>query len=246
MSRAMNTVKGVAELSNLHAADVAIERSLSRSYGLPGIVGLSGPSGWGKSVAATIIANRRRAYYVEARSVWTRQSALEAILKEMSIRPESTISNMLNQVAQELALSNRPLIIDEMDYLAKNESGVNLIRDIYDSSQGTVMVIGEERLPEKLKKYENFHGRFLAWVKAQPVTHDDAIKLAGIYAPDIAIEDDLLRKLVDIAHGSVRRVSVNLEMIQEEALDVGWDRVGLDEWGSRELYTGEAPRRRKL
>lgn len=246
MSTTISSVKGIAELSNLHTADVAIERALNRSYGLPGMVCMSGPSGWGKSVAATIIANRRRAYYVQARSVWTRKATLAAILQEMSIKPATTISDMLGQVAQELAQSGRPLILDEMDYLAKNDTGVNLIRDIYEASQGTIMVIGEEGLPDKLKKFENFHGRFLAWVKAQPVTHEDAIKLAGIYAPDIEIGDDLLSKLIDISHGSVRRVSVNLEMIQEEACDVGWNKVGLSEWADRELYTGEAPRRRKF
>lgn len=246
MSTTMNTVKGIAELSNLHTADVAIERALSRSYGLPGMVCMSGPSGWGKSVAATIIANRRRAYYVQVRSVWTRKSFLQSLLKEMTIRPATTVSEMLDQVAQELASSSRPLILDEMDYLAKNDTGVNLVRDIYEASQGTIMVIGEEGLPDKLKRFENFHGRFLAWVKAQPVSFDDAIKLAGIYAPDITIDEDLLQKLITISHGSVRRVSVNLEMIQEEASDIGWDRVGLSEWGERELYTGEAPRRRQF
>jgi len=246
MSTTMSTVKGIAELSNLHTADVALERALSRSYGLPGMVCMSGPSGWGKTVAATIIANRRRAYYVQARSVWTKKATLQAMLQEMSIRPAKVIPEMLDQVAQELAQSGRPLIIDEMDYLVDMAKGVSLIRDIYEASQGTIMVIGEEGLPDKLKRHENFHGRFLAWVKAQPITIEDARKLVSIYSPEIEVKDDLLKKLVELSHGSVRRVSVNLELIQEEARDVGWSHVGLDEWGSRELYTGEAPRRRKF
>jgi len=42
----------------------------------------------------------------------------------------------------------------------------------------------------------------------------------------------------------VRRVCVNLERIQEEAMVVGTDVMDLALWGKRELYTGEAPKRR--
>jgi hypothetical protein len=71
----------------------------------------------------------------------------------------------------------------------------------------------------------------------------DAHKLAAIYAPDLNIEADLLTHLVSISHGSVRRVSVNLVNIHDAALIEGWAKVDRALWGSRPLYTGEAPRR---
>jgi Cdc6-like AAA superfamily ATPase len=161
----------------------------------------------------------------------------------MGIVPAKTIPEMLDQAAEELALSSRPLIIDEMDHLV-DKKAVELIRDIYESSQAAILLIGEEQLPNKLKKYERFHGRVLAWVPAQPVSFDDAIKLKAIYAPNIEITDDMIRHLVDLSGGSVRRVVVNLEQIQETAETNGWNVVDLQVWGKRELYTGEAPKRR--
>ena len=73
---------------------------------------------------------------------------------------------------------------------------------------------------------------------------DDARLLAGIYCPEVTLADDMLRYLVDLSHGSVRRVSVNLVNIQDAALIEGWDMVDRSQWGSRELYTGDAPKRR--
>ncbi|ANW48802.1 ATP-binding protein [Burkholderia pseudomallei] len=236
-------VSGVAQITNLNLCDIAIERAVSRSANLPGLVCFYGPSGYGKSMAANYVANARRARYVQAKSVWTKKHFLKAILFEMGIKPGGTIPEMADQVAEELAASGRPLIIDEMDHLV-DRNAVELVRDLYESSQAPILMIGEEALPIKLKKWERMHGRVLAWVPAQPVTIDDARQLATLYCRHITVADDLLTRLVELAHGSVRRVCVNLERIQEEALMAGKDAIDLAQWGKRELYTGEAPKRR--
>ena len=120
------------------------------------------------------------------------------------------------------------------------------MRDIYESSFAPILLIGEEGLPHKLKKFERFHGRILDWVAAAPVSIEDARALSELYCSRVKVADDLLEKLVEIAHGSVRRVCVNLEMIQEKTLADGQDEIDLSAWGSRELYRGEAPKARRV
>lgn len=234
---------GVAAIGNLALCRVAVRRALDRSNGLPGLVVFHGPSGYGKSVSANYLANEMRAYYVQAKSVWTRKAFLTAILREMSIKPAATVSEMVDQVAEELAASNRPLMVDEFDHVV-DRGHVELVRDLYEASGAAILLIGEEGLPQSLKKWERFHGRVLAWVPAQPANLADAHSLRAIYASDVSISDDLLARVVAVAHGSVRRVAVNLDLIQSEALNEGRDSADLAWWGRRELYTGEAPKRR--
>lgn len=234
---------GYAEITNIRLCDVAIERAIERTQSLPGMVCLYGPSGFGKSIAALLVANSRRAYYIEVKSVWTKKHTLTAILREMGITPAATIPLMMDQAAQELAMSGRPLIVDEMDHLVEKKA-VELIRDLHEASQAPILLIGEEQLPNKLKRWERFHGRVLAWIPAQPISLEDARKLLPIYASGINIEDDMLEHLVDISRGSVRRVAVNLESIREKAMECGWETVDRRTWGKTELYTGEAPKRR--
>lgn len=236
-------VNGVADTANLSLCDLALERAIERTGSLPGMVCLYGPSGFGKSVAATHVACRRRAYYVQAKSVWTKKHTLTAILHEMGMQPGRTIPEMLDQAAEELAVSGRPLIIDEMDHLV-DKNAVELVRDLYETSLAAILLIGEEQLPNKLKKWERFHGRILSWVPAQPVTLDDARKLIPLYAPEIDIADDLLEHLVSLSSGSVRRVAVNLELIHDVSARTGSESFNRANWGRRELYTGEAPKRR--
>ena len=233
----------VAQIHNLSLVRTATERLASRTAGLPGMAVLYGPAGYGKTTASLAIANENRAYFVQMRSAWGRKALLEKVLIEMGARPHGTIPQMLDQVCEQLATSGRMLMIDEFDYCVRNDSTVELVRDIYEGSQSTLLLLGEELLPQKLKKWERFHSRILSWIPAQPVSAADADLLAPIYCPGIHIADDLLDHLIKLAAGSVRRVSVNLAAIYEAANLEGWDVVTLAAWGNRPIYTGEAPRR---
>lgn len=234
----------IAPIANLDLVAVVMEKLVNRQDGLPGLAVYYGPSGFGKTTATVAVANRSRAYYVQMRSSWSRKDLLEKILFEMGIKPVGRTTQLLDQISEQLAASRRPLILDEFDYAASKDGMIELVRDIYEGSQSSLLLVGEELLPNKLKKHERFHGRVLNWLPAAPVTLDDARKLAAIYCPDVQLADDLLGHLVTLSHGSVRRVSVNLVNIQDAALIEGWDSIDRAQWGSRELYTGEAPKRR--
>lgn len=234
-------MSNTAQIFNLELVRTASERLSGRTSGLPGIGCLYGPAGWGKTCASMAIANEVRAYFVQLRSAFTRKALLETILKEMSIPPAGTLNMMLDQIAAQLGASRRMLILDEFDHAARNGSMVELVRDIYEASQGTVLIVGEELLPKKLARYERFHSRILTWVPAQPVTLADARLLGPIYAPNVHIDDEMLEHVVQIAKGSVRRVSVNLARIAEEAAVDGIGTMTLREWGERRFYDGQAP-----
>lgn len=233
----------IAQIHNLELVRTAAERLASRTAGLPGMAALYGPAGYGKTTAALAIANEHRAYFVQMRSAWGRKALLEKVLLEMGAKPAGTIPQMLDQVCEQLATSGRMLMIDEFDYCVRNDSMIELVRDIYEGSQATLLLLGEEMLPQKLKKWERFHSRILSWIPAQPVSLNDAHALAPIYCPGIKVADDLLDHLVKLSGGSVRRVSVNLAAIYEAAAVEGWDMVSRKDWGERPVYTGEAPRR---
>ncbi|MDN6854951.1 ATP-binding protein, partial [Pseudomonas sp. CAN2814] len=66
IQQSIPTPTGMAEIANIALCDIALEKALSRTATLPGMVCFFGPSGFGKSVSAAWVANRRRAYYVQA------------------------------------------------------------------------------------------------------------------------------------------------------------------------------------
>lgn len=245
----VNGAGGTAPLQNVGLCLSALEKAAKRPGHLPGMVVLYGPSGYGKSTAAAYVATRLDAYYVEARSSWTKKAMLEAILTSMDIRkgrtvqPARTLAGMVDQAAEQLARSGRPLIIDEMDHVVERGS-VELVRDLYEASRAAILLIGEEALPGKLEQWERFHGRILDWVAAQPADFDDARALRAMYCDRVQVADDLLTDVVAAAEGSVRRICVNLERIQEQGQLDGVDVMDRSAWSGRPLFAGKAPRRR--
>lgn len=234
----------VAPLTNVQLTLDAVKRAQARFGGLPGILVLHGPSGWGKSTAAAYTAVQTGAYYVAMQSLWGRRDFLAAVAAEMGLVQTGSMAKLAAQIAEQLVTSKRPLIIDEADVLADRDQGAGVIKDLYESTVGVILLIGEEKLPQKLARHERLHGRVLEWIGAQPATVSDARALARIYCPGVEVADDLLTRLGQAAKGSVRRIAVNLDGIRREAEAMGWQKVDATLWGERAIYTGEAPARR--
>jgi hypothetical protein len=235
-------VFSIAGITNVGLCVRALERVMNRNPALPGIATFTGRSGDGKSFSASYAANRFRAYYVECKSTWTRRTFLLAVLQEMGITPVGDMSNMMNQIGEELTLSQRPLIVDEMDYLV-NKKAVEVVRDIHMISDAPILLIGEENMVNKLMKWERFHNRILEPVLAVPATLNDVQELARIYARDVKVSSDLLKKLHQASNGNVRRICVNLDRIREFCVSKGVTSMDAKTW-TQPFFTGEPPRRR--
>lgn len=160
MSETGRLYNSVAPLRNVTALVTLIHRVNERAFGLPGMATFYGYSGYGKTTAAVYAANTFNALQVQVKESWTGKKLCQAILGEMSLQPAKTIADMVDQIAQELMLSEKVLIVDDAQYLVKR-SFIGILRDIYESSENTIILIGEENLPQDLQRWENIHGRML-------------------------------------------------------------------------------------
>ncbi|UZD92720.1 ATP-binding protein [Pseudomonas corrugata] len=237
------SVTKIVPLTNVGLLSGAMSRAQARPAGLPGLLVMYGPSGYGKSAAAAFAANQHRCYYTECRDTWSKKAFLAAILRDMSILPSRTLSEMVDQIAVQLSTSRRPLIVDDVQYLL-DKATANVLTDIHNASEGTVVLIGEERVPSSLQRLERLHNRVLEWIPAQPATIDDIRQLAIETYPGMKFGEDLLDDLRTATRGCLRRVAVNLHKVQSEAAAMMIDFVDLAAWGKRSWFTGEAPVRR--
>jgi DNA transposition AAA+ family ATPase len=244
MQQERPVVNTIALLTNVALVMAALERTMNAPRHLSRQIALYGPSGWGKTKAATYAANKFRAYHVRCTDVMTRKSFLKSILNEMAILPAPTIPEMLDQVNEELTTSQRPLFIDEIDHMVRKAS-IEIIRDIHDlSACSAILLIGEEKLPTELAKWERVHRRVHEWVLAQPADIEDARQLRSLYvSPGLSICDELLNDMVVVANGSVGRITENLALVEGEAITNGWTTVDRATWGNRPFYAGRAPKR---
>jgi DNA transposition AAA+ family ATPase len=233
----------IAPLKNVALFTELVERVMERPAHLPGMATFHGFSGYGKTFSATYAANLYKARYVEVGSSWTKKRFCEALLAEIGITPKGrTIADMVDAIIEALALDDKPLIIDEFDYVAE-KGMVELVREIHDKTGAAIILIGEELLPAKLERWERFHNRILDWQAAAPADYDDVVHLARLYCNDIGIEDKLLRKIGEASQGRVRRICVNIERVREQAIATGQLSIDLKDFDG-ELFTGRPPRGR--
>lgn len=247
MTNNVALVNTIAPLKNVGLFSALVDRVVHRTQGLPGMAVFHGWSGFGKTFSATYAANKHGAFYVEVGDSWTRKKLCQAILQEMGMDTRGTISDLVDRIIEGLVGENRPLIIDEFDHvLAKNY--FETVREIHDKSGAAIVLIGEERLPAKIKALpsDRFHNRMLDWVAAQPTDLEDCRHLARLYCPDGVIEDDLLKRVHESSQGRVRRVCVNLDRIREAMVTESLETINLAQWNNRPLFTGDIPTRRAV
>lgn len=228
----------VAKLKTVIEARLAMQRLQDRTAGLPGLGLFTGPSGRGKSTAASWLNVHHNAYYVACLSVMTRRSFCESLCQAFGIEARGTTHTMVLAIANELVSSGRPLIIDEFDHLVERKS-VEVVRDIYECAQSaSILLIGEESLPQKLNRWERFAGRVSVNLKAPEPTVEDVAALMPIYASGIEIAPDMGERLLSAARGSIRRVCVGLNDMREVANSEGWSTITAELWGRRALGVG--------
>lgn len=242
MTQANGLYNSFAPLGNVVAMVELVMRLQNRTPGLPGMATYYGKSGLGKTTAAIWAGHKFKAHHIELRSRWTPKHFCEKVMEELGldIGKRMTVSRMIDAIADQLGRTQRPLLIDEADYLLHRDM-VEIARDFYEGSGAPIILIGEEHLPKKLEQWERVHGRMLDWVGAQPATLDDVDCLAGLYAPGISIAGDLQEATLQASRNSIRRISGNLAKIGEFAATNGLKSVSLKEWGDTPFVQASAP-----
>ena len=237
-------INSVAPLANVARLQKLVLTCQNRVDGLPGMGCFYGPAGYGKTTAGVFVTNKVGACHVEALPFGGAKKLLEMIVVELGMRPTRTVSTLFDQAADALARSNRPLIIDEADQILTDRI-IETVRHLHEKTLVPVILMGEELLPQKLRRWERVNGRILEWVAAEPATIQDVNFLAPIYAPRVTISDELKANLLKASNGSIRNVSTNLANLAGYAAIKGLTAVGIKEWQGQRFHTGQAPEARR-
>lgn len=223
--------RGQAATQTIAVAATSMETVLARSEGMPGMAVLSGPPGYGKTSAAVYLSHPAgyNCVYVSCRSFETTKSLALMLLKELGVAAKThwPISTAFEHICEALVQNGRPLVVDEVDYIAEKNT-VNLLRDLHDTAQTPLFLIGEEHLKQKLlNHHERFHDRVLVWSKALAADGADLDKLMRHYTPALAIDADAKRHLLQATAGVARRIVTALNTLREAALAHGAERLAL-------------------
>lgn len=232
----------IAPVKNVTRLGVAFQSLANRDPGVPGIGLVHGFTGAGKTTAVTQLVIRENGVFVRANAVWTPQAMLGAITNELGATPMAKNAAMIAHITERLAMTGRPLFVDEADYLLHNVKMLEALRDLHDVAGVPVVLIGMEGIEKRIVHREQFARRIQQWVEFRPLDAFDTRTLADAIC-EVKVADDLLDRLHHHTKGSVGLMTVGLSRIEQYAKSADLDEIDFKRWGAkREFFMGRAPR----
>lgn len=242
---APEATRGWAKLTNMDLALRTLLAAIHAEDGSPRLALFTGPSGYGKTVAAAYTAAQSDAVYIRAHSAIMRKPLLEMIAGELALPVlRRSTAQLLGAIVDQLAREPRPLIFDETDFIVER-SLIEILRDIHDQAQVPILMVGEEAMPARLKQWERFDNRIVAATLAEPASLEDGRLLRDLYVRRVTMADDLADYFVERCKGVTRRIVINLQAAQNVAIDE-LDTTTIDRaaWGNRPVMDGSVALRR--
>jgi DNA transposition AAA+ family ATPase len=227
----------VAPVKNVIATQNAFDSLCTRAYGVPGIGLIHGPTGFGKTTSVAYLFNQVNGVLVRARANDTATSLLGRIVSELGSSPMHRASRMVDYIIEQMSMYERPLFIDEADYLMGDIRLLETIRDLYDATEVPVVLIGMDQIARRISTRKQFFNRISEWVEFRAADLDDVMTMASAMLDDgIQADPDLLEQLRLSAGGEMRRITIGLAQIEKLARANDLEYITLEHWGDQPFH----------
>jgi hypothetical protein len=229
----------IAITENLRRFLVALEELRSRAHCEEGMGLLHGTPGQGKTTALGLAVDKTSGIYLRAKSLWTPNKLLRELCVELDLPALSSSAAMLDSVVREMVMEQKPLFIDEADYLMNSVMLFDLVRDIYDLARTPVILVGMPGFKRKIKndRWARHARRITQVVEFSGLTLAD-VALVAREVCEITIADDLIKHIHKETEGNIGYTVTGLRKIETLARASSLTTVDKKQWGSRSLFLG--------
>lgn len=230
------------EVKNVMRTQEMFENLNSRSMITPGIGLIHGPSGFGKTTTVTYMFNEltvagQQPLYVRCYATDTPSSFLARVMAELGSEPVYPLRKMVDFVVQAMNERGLALFVDEADHIVSQAKTMETIRDLYDSTEQPVVLIGMEAIASRISHRKQLFNRISEWVEFQAADIEDVHLFASELMDErVEVGEDLLDFIRQKSAGEVRRILIALEKIERAALASGENFIDRQTWGERPLF----------
>jgi DNA transposition AAA+ family ATPase len=220
----------------LKAYDAYQTIASAAANGIPAMGMFSGVAGLGKTTAGAWLFTEADGILVRCLKADTLGTFLERLAIDLGLDIRQRKADMINYIVRELAQTNKPLFIDEADYLAEKFNVLETIRDIYDLANVPIILIGYAELPKKLKRLPQLHSRISQHVEFLPADADDLKIMATELLEGCVIESDLQQQLLRESKGNFRRITVGLSSIEKFCHVNDINSISAQQWANNPFF----------
>ena len=184
--------KEFAITKNVKRFMAALAAVISSPAGIDRMALVFGDPGLGKTETAIWWVNHygNNAAYIRTKKLMSGRWLLEEIVTELGESPTWRTSDLFRQAVEALTGTDRVVILDEVDYLARDARVIETIRDIHDTTGSPFIFIGMDQADKKLKRFRHLWRRFSQVIRFDPLDRDDVAMVLGQVC-EIGLDDSV-------------------------------------------------------
>lgn len=221
--------------SNFEAFTSAVREVERRGAKEAGMLLVTGLPGLGKTQIVTGWAAQAGAVFLRANVDWTPRYFLVELAKSLKVESTGPAQAIFKAVLHHMEERKPPLVIDEAEFtLHNNAAALEKLRDLSDRAETTVVLIGMERILERIGKYKQISGRIARVVEFKPATRED-VHLACEKLSEVALSPALRDEVHRISCGRMRDVLNIIASIELIAKNNGLSEVDVPHLEGQEL-----------
>ncbi len=156
-----------------------VENLINKPNNIPKMGLVYGEPGLGKSQTALWIAAKYDGIYLRCTNLMTGRWLLEELAKELEEIPRYLTSDNFNLCVQKLSKNPQIMVIDEIDYLMNDTKTIEILRDIHDKTNCSIIFVGMGLAHKKLERYKHLYDRFSEIVKFETFEVADVKQIVG-------------------------------------------------------------------
>lgn len=187
--------KTFVKVKNVRDFASAMTRLKNAQAGIPRMALLSGKFGLGRTETAMWwTAQNDDVKFIRVVSLISGPWLLSKIIAELGQAPERRISDRFDQLINILLDKPQTLIFDEIDYLCRDTTALETLRDIHDIAGTVIVFVGMENADKKLMRHPHLWDRLTERIKFDDLTHED-LRLIAQEKCEVELSDDAITYL---------------------------------------------------
>ena len=214
------------ETSNVRRFRQALGQVERRGAAEACLMVVDGPPGLGKTTVMRHWAAQTGSIYLRAKKEWTPCWMLRELLGELGMAAPHSFERQFRQALELLAdrqgdavIAQRTfgIVIDEADHVARNGRIMETVRDISDTLELPVILVGMGRVRDALVRYPQVASRIGQYVRFEAADEKDVRALLDGLC-EVPVADDLAAYVAKVTRGYTREIKEAIAHIERFGL----------------------------
>lgn len=178
----------------------------------------TGDAGYGKSRCGTWYATQQAAAHVRVHAASTPNWVLTDIVRQLGeAKPAHSSEKLFGQAVAILSPQPRAIVVDEIEHAMRNLTVIETIRDLSDTCEIPVILIGREHVVGRLKRERQIWTRIHARAEFGPASEADVRHCAEELC-ETALQDEVIARIWQESEGHIREVVKALKTAERVGL----------------------------